>query len=248
MNRFIIVGTERTGSSVFAESLGRHERIACGWEWTSRSPWWAKLTIAQRALKGDFAALAEKHQQFMRTAVNERTEWLGFRRLFGSSDKWLGHPATSLSLVRSRFRAHLSWLCSEPDIRVLHIVRNDNLDWIKSKFVAKSASSYIGSAYPEDLKVDVPVGEAVKRLTSKRYVDHRLAGLAATNPYLQVTYEAISAGLDAETTRAWQFLDCDPGQFAAADVTIERQSTKSAQEYIRNYGHLHDALVRTGFL
>jgi hypothetical protein len=79
-------------------------------------------------------------------------------------------------------------------------------------------------------------------------VDHRLAGLAATNPYLQVTYEAISAGLDAETTRAWQFLDCDPGQFAAADVTIERQSTKSAQEYIRNYGHLHDALVRTGFL
>jgi len=64
---FLIVGTYRTGSSAFAEQLGRHPQVACGWE-SVDSVW-----LSQRArrtasiLQGDFSSLEAKEQAFLQS-------------------------------------------------------------------------------------------------------------------------------------------------------------------------------------
>ena len=60
MKNFIIVGTQRTGSSALAEFIGLHPKICCGGEFTLRLPKNNKITAAKRAFVGDFTLLTNE--------------------------------------------------------------------------------------------------------------------------------------------------------------------------------------------
>ncbi len=55
MKKFILFGTQRTGSSALAELIGLHPDIACGWEWKQRIPRNRKILAVEMALSGDFS-------------------------------------------------------------------------------------------------------------------------------------------------------------------------------------------------
>ncbi|HKO89202.1 MAG TPA: sulfotransferase, partial [Burkholderiales bacterium] len=207
-HNFIIVGTQRTGSSALADALGTHPQIACGWEWTQHG-WLAnKIKRAERGLNGDFSWLDIKNRAHMALIIGEQTRWLGFRRLFRSSDKWLGNPQFSPPLWVDRFNGHLRWLRSRPDIHVIHIVRRDNLEWIKSKILSRENKAFVGRAYADD-PVPVNIRAAVRRLASKDCVDRKLMRLADGNPYLRVEYEDFVSDEQSTLNRIFAFLNCD---------------------------------------
>ena len=81
---FLIVGTQRTGSSALAEIINTHPEIACGWEWTEHMPYLNKLKALERGLAGDFRDLDQKTQRHIVESIKPETRWLGFRRLFGA--------------------------------------------------------------------------------------------------------------------------------------------------------------------
>jgi hypothetical protein len=51
---FVIVGTQRTGSTALFNLLNIHPEIACGAEWTYNRSWHEKIEVFERALRGDF--------------------------------------------------------------------------------------------------------------------------------------------------------------------------------------------------
>lgn len=240
--RFLIVGVQRTGSSALAELINTHPAIATGWEWTERVKVWKKIAVLSRALAGDFGELDASSRGHIESSIGPETEHLGFRRLFGASNKWVGSPATSVKLVLDRFHAHMRWLGDNPDVRVIHIIRDKHLEWLKSKYVARELSSFVGQSYPQDVRVHVPVREAVARVRAKIWVDEKLETIAATNPYLQIRYEQFSAERAVAGRQAVTFLgeDCDLLSFSG--TSIQRQSTKSTAEYLANYDELLAAL------
>ena len=69
------------------------------------------------------------------------------------------------------------------NIRVIHILRLDALDWLKSVYLAKRTGIYVGKAYPEGISVRIPVRNAVARLRSKELIDASLGTLNQSNPY-----------------------------------------------------------------
>src|SRR5687767_14704586 len=129
--KFVIVGTQRTGSSALAESIGLHPRIACGWEWTLYIPPHRKISTARKALDRDFSGLSEKHQNQVQAHLKNNKQVIGYKRLFRSSDKWLFHPRYAPALLIDRLEAHLDWWRSDPTIHIVHIVRRDDLAWYK---------------------------------------------------------------------------------------------------------------------
>ena len=248
MKNFIIVGTQRTGSSALAESIGLNSKISCGGELTLHVPYSRKLKAAQRALDSDFSLLTEGGRDFMLKKFSPMRPWLGFRWLFHSSDKWIVHPRFSPVLWLDRLEDFLRWIVRRPDIHIIHIVRHQGLDWLKSVYVARKAKVYSRQPYPEGIKVRIPKRAAIFRLRAKDWIDYRVATLTNTNPYLRLQYEDFAANQIAITASALEFLQCDPTNMRISERRLRKQSKGGVADYVLNYDELLKTLVRLDLL
>lgn len=128
---FIIVGTQRTGSSAFANALARHPGVFVGWEWMLNIPAWKKVAIAKQATKLNFENLVEAPHKHIEAEYRQQ-QFVGFRWLFRSSAKWMAHPRLAPALMLDRLEGFLDWT-RRSHLRVIHIVRNDHMGWLRSK-------------------------------------------------------------------------------------------------------------------
>ena len=239
VRNFMIVGTQRTGSTALYHSLNCHPDIACGGEWTQHVSWYKKLWVTPRALGGDFTVLSSRNRERISKVFHEHTQWLGFKLLFRSSDKWLLHPRFAPTLWLDRLEAYLQWLSRRSGIHIIHIVRQDAIEWLKSKYLSSTTGLYAVQTYPDDLKVDIPSREAVKRLHTKNWIDDRLANLAQTNPYLRIYYEDFLTDNHTAVTSMIQFLQCDIDRLGGIQYgSQQKQSKGEAADYVTNYDQL----------
>lgn len=248
MRNFIIVGTQRTGSSALGEAIGLHPDIACGWEWTEHVPRNKKLVLAKLALKGEFDGLQADNRDHIKDIYTSNIGCLGYRRLFGSSNKWLFHPRYSLALWKDRFEEHLQWFRENPEIYIIHLVRRDNVNWLKSKFLARKSKNFIGRPYPEGMKVKIPLREAVARLESKDWVDSQLSNMSSTNPYHRIIYEDFLIDNNLSASEVFKFLNCSLLDMKNEERIIKKQSMGSAADYIVNYDSLINILSKKNLI
>ena len=131
---------------------------------------------------------------------------------------------------------------------IIHVVRSDGLDWLKSVYVARMANSYVGKAYPKGIKVRIHIRKAVARLRSKDWVDSRLATLANSNPYLQINYEDFLANQNGVTDSILRSLGCNPAIMNTDERRIFKQSKGHPADYVSNYDDLFEKLERLDLL
>lgn len=246
---FVIVGTQRTGSSALAETIGFHPDIACGWEWTQLAPRRSKIRLAERALAGDFLELAPDERSHMQKVFTPPRDWLGFRRLFRSSNKWMFHPRYAPALWQDRLEDHVAWLSGRQDIHIIHLIREDNIAWLKSKYFSKKTGLYVGKPYPSITSVKIPVVSALARVQSKHWVDARLSTLKDTNPYCLVRYEDFCTDKVDVANMIFKFLDCDNCKIDLSEKGgRKRQSTGDISDGILNIDDLATALRERGLM
>jgi hypothetical protein len=178
---FLILGTQRTGSSALFKLLNLHPDVACGAEWARHVPYHKKLRVTEQGLTGAFTGIGSPHEAAMTQRYHEHKHWLGCKILFRASDKWVGHPRLSPALWFDRLEAYLRWIAQRPEIHIIHLTRLHAVDWLKSKYMAE-ATVYMGQQYPDGMKVTIPVHKAVKRLYAKNWLDARLETLTHSNP------------------------------------------------------------------
>lgn len=249
MNRFVVTGTGRTGSSTLERVLGYHGSVAAGWEWAFKVPWTSRVDACRRALRGDFGSLSRRDREQIQAAVTGETTWIGYKGIFRTNDKWLITPAAGVTLYLDRFRETLAWWRSEPDIHVVHIVRTDNLAWLRSKFIATKVGAFAaGTRYPEDASVTIPVRAAIKRTRMKVWVDEQLSTLSRTNPYCLIRYEDLARDLDAVTAKVHRFLGLEPQPMPAERIPQRQSAGIPIEQHVRNYEQLRDALMRASLL
>jgi LPS sulfotransferase NodH len=243
---FLILGTQRTGSQALFQAFNLHPDVVCGGEWTQDVAWYRKRATAERALDGDVSGVAGLRPADEMQRVREQgttAGCYGFKILFRSSDKWLGHPRLAPALLVDRLEAHLTWLKRRPDVHVIQLVRRDGVEWLKSKYLARSTGKFTHSQYPDDARIDVPVHHALRALRAKNWVDRRIASLEQTNPYLRVIYEDFAADNRRGLETCLAFLGCDLSRLPADTRFIEKQSKAPAAAYIRNFDELAAALA-----
>lgn len=244
---FIIVGTQRTGSTALFRSLNFHPDVACGSEWTQDVLAHRKIAVAERALGGDFSVLSSRQRRRIQSFFRPEVRWLGFKLLFRSSAAWLLHPRFAPALWLDRLEAFRRWMALRPSMRIIHVVRNDRIEWLKSKYLADKSRAFAGTDYPDGLTVHVPVGEALRRLEAKAWIDGRLSGLADSNPYVRVSYEEFLESDHAIVNRLMEFLDCDPERLGEFEYRKQRkQSKRPASHYITNFDQLAAAVGVAG--
>lgn len=239
MKKFIITGTYRTGSSALAEIIGLHPDVSCGWEWTNRISWPNKVVVGKRALDGNFRDLAPDQKQHMASVFNNEKQYLGYRRLFRASNKWVAHPKYSIALFIDQFKSHLDWW-SQSDISIIHIVRTNNVAWLKSLGLAKAAGSHFGQIYPDKLAVKWDLKEAEKRIIAKNWIDDQLLSLKNSSAYFRLKYEDFVGNNETTSKQVLEFLNARvpyvPSGEAAARVQSEgTKATVENLEELKSY-------------
>lgn len=239
--RFLVVGTYRSGTSAIVEAIGRHPRVLCGMEWTHQLPMWRKIAVGKAALAGDFSGLLPKNAEQVKKAWTAQQSVIGFKRLFRSSDKWLLHPRLAPALAVDRLEAHLKWAQSDPALRIIHVVRQDNVAWLKSKALADATGRFSGARYPDDVQLTLSPHEARKRVATKLWIDGRLASLSVTNPYLRLNHEEFLNDNLTAAARLVTFLGCDPSELPAIELRHQPQSRASSAT-LKNVEEIRTAL------
>ena len=246
---FLIVGTQRTGSQALYDALNLHPDVVCVGELTHHVSYTQKLRAAEKALRGDLTALTNsrpKDRRIVSERLSASTRWLGFKILFRSSDKWLGHPRWAPALLLDRLEAHIAWLKSRPDVHVIQLIRRDSIEWLKSKYLARATGLMMNREYPADMKVTIPVTRALRSTEAKAWVDARLASIVFTNSYHRVYYEDFLQDNRLAIESCLRFLQCDALKLPGEVQFIRRQSTKTAADYIANYNALDKVLREHG--
>jgi len=246
--KFILLGTQRTGSSALAEGLALHSQVACGWEWTQHIRFRHKLKVMEDALMGDFSSLALREKQQMLMQMSDHITHIGFRRLFRSSDKWRFQPQYCMAFLLDRLAAHRRWLAEHPDVFVIHVIRQKNVDWLASKALAKQSGMYFGQAYPRNLQVSLDLKASLRRVRAKCWLDDRLSELSDSNPYCAVCYEDFLADNEAVIQQVLNFLDLPVEPLAMQNMQLRPQTHRPLPESISNYNELTDCLTAENLL
>ena len=153
------------------------------------------------------------------------------------------HPRFSIALQIDRLESHLAWFRAHPEIAVVHIVRGDNLAWLRSLGSAKSTGAYFGQAYPEDLEIRWSLRTAEKRVRAKHYITGRLDELRHSNPYHVVDYEAFRQDNAALGQRVVAFLGCDTDLDIVAEPKARVQSNGKAADSFTNLDEVRSHLA-----
>ena len=94
----------------------------------------------------------------------------------------------------------------------------------------------------------MPVGEALRRLHAKSWIDQKLFGLNESNPYLRVCYEDLLESNRNIVFKLMEFLRCDENKLREFDYRRQiKQAKRTASDYISNYPELVAAIQRSQF-
>jgi LPS sulfotransferase NodH len=247
MDNFLLVGTQRTGSSALAKLINMHEKILSGLEWTQKIPRGKKIKIAKEILSGNFTSFKGFDKNYVEKKNKNEIKWIGFKILFSSSNKWVIHPKFSIPLWADHFNEHLKWFKRNPDVHIIHIIRKNNIEWLKSVFLAKETKIYSGNVYPDGIKIEINIKNAIMRIKSKDWIDNSIQKLKKTNPYCQISYEKLLkdpknvAKITTNFLKIYDNIDFD--KFKSI-----KQSKGHAQNYIKNFSELFKALEREDLL
>lgn len=250
MIKFIVVGTQRTGSSAISEAIGTHPYIGCGWEWSQNiGPFRIPVASNEALFSSNYKYLDDSNRNHALSLQQKDLSCMGYRRLFRSTAKWLIKPELSPVYLFERLEWHLNWIVQN-QIPIIHIVRTNNLGWLKSKAITKKTGSFFGEKYDENIQADINPAEALKRIKAKHWLDNRLAKLKSQTPYIRVIFEDFCSDDLSETKRIVRFLGEDPGLLPVLEkeMKLKPQSSRSDAQMLSNYSELENLLNQNDLL
>lgn len=238
MIRFVLLASQRTGSTWVLSALNRDPRVTTYGELfiaggRSAPRWAGERDVPHWELHRD--EVSDDLEGYLENLVwRERpgVEAVGFKLMYGQA----GTYPTLLDHLFDRGG------------RVIHLVRRNLLDVVVSKEVAVARDVF--HALPGDPVAPVTVrlnaGELPERLAAAEHeVDRhraRLADLGA--PRLEVAYEDLVADPDGGFEALLAFLGLTPPA-APLHSPLRKLVTGSHAEVIENYGTVADALAGT---
>ncbi len=238
MTKFIVLSTQRSGSTFLVTSLSSHPRIHCYEELflhTNHDPE-AYLTYRTANMGRRLTHLFQRKQLIDKYLLDiyspngNNTQAVGFKLMY----------------PQIRQLPEIVDLVKEQNIKVIHLIRQNTLKVIASHQAAKKRKLYhitrpldcISKVHLTPRKVKSSLVYLTQQVQMYRQV-------FANNPYLEVTYESFVANRDYETQRILKFLQIEP--FVPLTSPLVKINPESLSDLIENYDEIVRILRGTTF-
>jgi len=212
MKTFVIVGQQRTDTTMLVRTLNEHDQVRClGELFIDKYP---------NETKGNFAAYMRSSpwRRVSRHLMSARlvTRFLDEastapRSVFSSDEKWRNCKAIGFKLMygqAKRMPAALSWLKTR-GIPVIHLVRTNVLRVLVSREVDRILEVPHTTRAIATPAVTLKVANLPEALRTIEAVNQAWPTLVGTGNYLRVTYEDLVEHRAREVGRVLKFLDVE---------------------------------------
>lgn len=241
MIKFVVVGIQRTGTTLVGTSLNSHPGICCFGEAFKMLVPRGKVDV------GDSGYL--KSLQTSRWRKVGHYLWRGtlVRRHLDELYATAGYQAVGFKFMYNqsrRFSAVVPYL-KQHDVRVIHVVRDNVLKTLLSRLVATTRGLYHSDRPTEAIRVRVPIDGLLGKLqriqTEGMYWAEVFGG---HSHYMRLSYESFLSQTDVEARRMMTLLDVD---YAPLTSTLVKVNPDDPSRTIENYDEVRDYLARTPF-
>jgi LPS sulfotransferase NodH len=240
--RFVILGTQRTGTILLMGLLDSHPEIACTGELFQHKADQVQHSVPRYRLH----VTSSLKNRILHLAARRRSIQGYLDDLFTILDA----PVVGFKLMldqAQRFPAVLDYLKAH-DFKVIHIVRQNLLKTYISRLRARQTGVYLSTESPDKVLLHVPVDSLVHELAALEREQETLQDVVSrlSLDSFTVSYESIASRLrESELRRLLLFLGVDP------DMHLEPRSTKITPddlgEAIANYEEVVTTLTDTAY-
>lgn len=236
MNNFIVLSTQRSGSSYLCSLLDNHPAMRCVEEiflpqntneityrhWRTASP--------GRMLK-HWLAQQQSINAYLEDLCSRQPalDAFGFKLMYGQA---------------KRYPAVVDW-CRENDVRVVHLVRWNALKMVVSRQVALKRGFYLSTRPVDAVTVRLDTDRLISDLQKLDSLVQHNRKLFSTLPFLETSYEALMEDRDEELRRIMNFIGCDVHLQVSSDLV--KTSPDSLETLIDNYGEVCERLAGSRF-
>ncbi len=255
MKKFVVVGTQRTGTTLIRTTLNSHPQVTCTGE-VFKVPGWYVDRVSRRIIRrtafqdpssysawteksllrrlGHYAWRARNTREYLDQFYSDQSsEAKGFKVMYNQTQRF---PA-----VIPYIRDH--------QISVIHVVRENFLKTLVSRIVAEQRNLYHarqGSDAPRKaIKVTVPADRLIGELQRIKLHTNRWQELFGDTPhYLRVVYESFSRNKEKEGAEMLAFLGLGSSAMSSSLVKI---NSDSLVDVIENYSEVESLLRGTEF-
>lgn len=236
MIKFIVLSTQRSGSSYLCSLLDKHPDIRCVEEIfmpRNRNPvtyrTWRNASFG-RKLKHLFTR-QESIDAYLEElcAGQPKLDAFGFKLMYGQV---------------ARYPEILNW-CKRNDVRVVHLIRKNALKMVVSRQVALKRGVYLSTRPVEAVTVNLDTRRLIPELQqSDRLVQHNRE-LFSMLPCIETSYEEVMKDRDEQLRRVQTFLGCHVNLQLSSELV--KTSPDSLENLIDNYGEVCEALSGSRF-
>ena len=245
MTRFVVLSTQRSGSTWVVDMLTSHPRVVAyselfmhGGQGTPRwgqekdLPYWQTFIADKR---GGRLARPVHLWRYLGQALEERpgVDAIGFKLMYSQLTRISRPLMPALWLKR---------------VRIIHLIRRNALDVVLSK---EAGAARQGKLHARDgdqverVRLNLDTQSLLRRMTlhergiAGARVRFRKVGL----PYTEVIYEDLAAD-EGGFAELFEFLGVEP---APVTSSLQKLNPTSHEELIENYGEVREALEGTEF-
>lgn len=239
MGKFVVISTQRTGSTLLIKLLDSHPEVLCAGE-IFFPPSGSEYAIRKYVEQSSGRKL--RHQLFRSGLVWEFLDDLYAQEGYGAIGfKYMYSQARHIPRC---YPSVLRYIL-ENEIPVIHGVRKNALRVVLSRLASKASGVYRSSAPVESRPIHVPAKTLKRELSRLREADikweNRLSGL----PYLQVDYESLVSNREREERRLLGFIGVE--YQGALTTPFQKVGANSLQAMIENYAEVERVLKGTEF-
>ena len=231
MTKYIVLSTQRSGSTFLGTSLDAHPKIRCCEELfmpknanptTYRT--YRNLSL-ERKLKHAFMRRKSICTYLNQTFSDaQKFDAFGFNFLYGQA---------------RRFPEVIDW-CKQANVKVIHLIRKNTLKVLVSRLVAKKRGVYISTVPVERITVTLNVRTLIPEIQKMESIVDKYQKVFSTFPFMEVFYEDLLAQRSAEYGRIARFLNVDSEGELTTNVV--KTSPDRLEELIDNYDDVRRAL------
>ncbi len=237
--KFVIVGAARTGSTLLVRTLNTLDGVRCHGELLG--------TKVVRGYEDGFnpvkASESEREARTRRLLQERRAEPVNFiDRALTSNYAATGFKALYSAFLRPEWREVITFLQTVPDIRFIHLTRQNGLRrYISEQILLEGGPNHSGaggkSEIPIKVRVDIDAFMRKSALVEAQRIE--LDALLAQQPVLQISYEELSADTADTVAQVGRFLEL-PMLPSDIEPALRKVGAADLSDSVSNYQELLD--------
>lgn len=244
IKRFVVVGVQRSGTTLVTTSLDSHRSVYCAGE-----------LFKMRNPRAGVDVRDGGYRNYINTSVRLKLSHHVFRRglVRNYLDSFFNQPgfeAVGFKLMRNhlypgQFPSLIPYLIDR-QIRVIHVIRDNVLKTHLSRLMAQRSGMFHGTR-ERDLssRIEIPTNDLVHKLSRIAEQNAQLTQIFAGNtPYLACTYEQFSADHESEARRLLEFLEL---KITTLRTPLVKLTSDDLSAIVENLDVVRDCLRGTQF-